>query len=96
MSDLGQFDFEGGTPEARRMRLTSLHPGVTAEQVQAHTGFELERSPDLTETLLPSPAELRLLREEIDPLGIRRLEALSGAERRDLLHAIVRIEAEGA
>jgi hypothetical protein len=92
VSDLGQFDFEGGAPEARRMRLISVHPGVTPEQVQAHTAFELETAPDLAETPLPDEAELRLLREEIDPLGIRRLEALSGAERRNLLHQIILIE----
>lgn len=94
VSDLGQFDFEGGTPEARRMRLTSVHPGSTPEQVQAHTGFELELAPDLVETPLPTESELRLLREEIDPLGIRRLEALSGAARRELLHQIILVEAQ--
>jgi len=94
VTDLGQFDFEGGTSSARRMRLTSVHPGVTPEHVQAHTGFELELSPDLGEPPLPGEAELRLLREEIDPLGIRRLESLSGAERRELLHKIIEIEAD--
>lgn len=87
VSDLGQFDFFDG-----RMRLTSFHPGVRIEQIQARTGFELIVAPDVEETPSPTPEELRLLREEIDPLGIRRLESLSGAERRELLHQILAIE----
>lgn len=87
VSDLGQFDFENG-----RMRLITLHPGVTLEQVQRHTGFEVEVAEKLTETPLPTPQELRLLRTEIDPLGLRRLERMSGAERRDLLLEILKQE----
>lgn len=88
ITDLGQFDFAN-----ERMRLTSIHPGVTLEQIQSHTGFPLEISPDLSETPLPSEEEIRLLREEIDPLGIRKLELLSGSERRQLLHKILSQEA---
>lgn len=87
ISDLGQFDFAGG-----RMRLTSYHPGVTIEQIQKHTGFELEIAPDVQETPPPPDDEIRLLREEIDPYGIRRLETLSGAERRELMHQILKEE----
>jgi hypothetical protein len=36
---------------------------------------------------------VRLLREEIDPLGVRRLELLGGAARKDLLREI--LEKEG-
>lgn len=87
ISDLGLFDFADG-----RLRLVSYHPGVRPEQIQARTGFTLEMAPGLHETPLPSPEELRLLREEIDPLGIRRLETLSGSERRILLHTILEAE----
>ncbi|MCX8061241.1 MAG: hypothetical protein N3D16_01535 [Anaerolineales bacterium] len=87
VSDLGQFDFKDG-----RMRLVTLHPGVTVEHVQRHTGFPLEIAPDLTETKLPSYEELKLLRSKIDPLGIRRLERMSGAERRELLLHILQQE----
>lgn len=89
VSDLGQFDWAAG-----RLRLTTLHPGVTVERVQAKTGFELAIAPDLRETLPPGAEDLRLLREEIDPLGVRRLETLAGAARRDHLRAI--LAAEGA
>lgn len=87
VTDLGQFDFANG-----RMRLVSYHPGMSVERVQGRTGFPLEVSPEVSETPAPTPEELRLLREEIDPLGIRRLEALSGAERRQLLHTIIAAE----
>jgi acyl CoA:acetate/3-ketoacid CoA transferase beta subunit len=88
ISDMGQFDYSEG-----RMRLISYHPGMSIAQIQARTGFELDLAPGVCETPPPDPEELRLLREEIDPLGIRRLEALSGAERRTLLHKIIAIEA---
>jgi glutaconate CoA-transferase subunit B len=89
ISDLGQFDFADGV-----MRLTSLHPGVTFEQVQARTGFPLTAAPDLSETTPPTTEEIRLLREDIDPLGVRKLELLSGGARKDLLREI--LQREGA
>jgi glutaconate CoA-transferase subunit B len=89
ITDLGQFDFANG-----RMRITSYHPGVSIEKIQAHTGFLLEISPDIVETQIPSDDELSLLRNEIDPLNIRRLETLSGPSRREQLHKIIEIEAE--
>ena len=87
VSDLGQFDFKNGT-----LRLVSYHPYSTPEQIHSHTGFELEISANIHKTPPPSADELRLLRQEIDPLGIRRLESLSGAPRRELLHEIIAIE----
>lgn len=88
ISDLGQFDFKGNSSE-NRMRLISYHAGVTIKQIQAKTGFELVIAPDVYETPTPTKEELDLLRNEIDPLGIRKLELLSGSKRRSLLHEIV-------
>lgn len=87
VSDLGVFDFYKGC-----LRLVSFHPGVKIERIQARTGFNLEIAPDVHETIPPSKEELRLLREDIDPLGVRRLESLSGAPRRRLLEEILKIE----
>lgn len=87
ISDLGQFDFANG-----RMRLLSYHPGTSIARIQAKTGFELEIADDVHETLAPTPDELRLIREDIDPLGIRKLELMSGSGRRDHLRTILRIE----
>jgi glutaconate CoA-transferase subunit B len=87
ITDLGQFDFWDG-----RMRLTSYHHGVSIEKIRKQTGFEVEIAPDAAETPPPSDEELHLLREEIDPLCIRRLETLSGTERRGLLKDILQKE----
>jgi acyl CoA:acetate/3-ketoacid CoA transferase beta subunit len=84
ISDLGQFDWVNGW-----MRLVSYHRGVTVERIQAKTGFELQIAPDLHETPPPDREEIRLLREEIDPLGVRRLETLAGTARRFHLRAIL-------
>jgi acyl CoA:acetate/3-ketoacid CoA transferase beta subunit len=86
VSDLGQFDFAGG-----RMRLVSYHPGVEISHICSRTGFgtELEIAADIHETPAPTQEELALLYQEIDPLGIRFLEGMSGAERRKLLHEII-------
>lgn len=87
VSDLGQFTWADG-----RMRATHLHPGVALEHVQRKTGFMLDAVPDLSTTEPPSPEELRLLREMIDPLGVRKLETLAGAARKDLLREIIQSE----
>jgi len=87
ITDLGQFDWKDG-----RMRLTSKHPGVALAQIRRKTGFELAVAADLGETLPPDDEDLRLLREEIDPLATRKLETLAGAARKELLREILRRE----
>ena len=74
VSNLGVFDF--ATPE-RTMRLASLHPGVSLDEVVEKTGFELVVDGDVPETRLPSDEELSLLREVIDPEGLREREIRS-------------------
>lgn len=71
VSNLGVFDF--ATPD-RRMRLVSTHPGVTVDDVHAATGFELAVAPDVAETRAPSAEELRVIREVLDPEGLRERE----------------------
>jgi acyl CoA:acetate/3-ketoacid CoA transferase beta subunit len=71
VSNLGVFDFE--TPD-HRMRVRSLHPGVTPDEVIAQTGFELALPEDIPVTRLPTAEELRLLREVIDPEGFSARE----------------------
>jgi acyl CoA:acetate/3-ketoacid CoA transferase beta subunit len=68
VSDLGVFDF--ATPD-HRMRLVSVHPGVTVDQVVAATGFELAIDADVATTREPSAEELDLIRTVIDPRGVR-------------------------
>ncbi|MCT9143937.1 CoA-transferase subunit beta [Streptomyces violarus] len=74
VSDLGVFDF--ATP-GRSMRLASLHPGVTVEQVREATGFELTVPVEVPPTREPSAEELRLIREVLDPAGTRAREVAS-------------------
>ena len=45
------------------MRLDSLHPGVTPEEVRAATGWPLRVAPELVTTPPPATDELRLIRE---------------------------------
>ena len=71
ISNLGVFDF--ATPD-HRMRLASVHPGVTALQVVKATGFELAIADEVPETRLPTDAELALIRERIDPEGFANKE----------------------
>ncbi|MFB7171779.1 CoA-transferase subunit beta [Streptomyces sp. NPDC056254] len=71
VSDLGVFDFAG---PGHSMRLASLHPGVTVEQVRAATGFELALPEEVPYTREPTEEELRLIREVIDPQGMRDRE----------------------
>lgn len=84
VSNLGTFDWLDG-----RMRLTTYHPGVSVDRIQTKTGFELKIAADIGETVPPTADELRLLREVIDPLGMRKLETLGGVARRKLLREIL-------
>ena len=72
VTNLAVLDFE---PESKRMRLRSVHPGVSVEQVQEATGFELLLADEVTETPKPTPEQVRLLREVIDPDGMCKREA---------------------
>jgi hypothetical protein len=56
------------------MRLRSVHPGVTVDEVAAATGFELVVPADVAESRAPSEAELALIRTVIDPEGRRDSE----------------------
>ena len=72
-----------------RLRVTHLHPGVERAEVADATGFTLDWSPDLATTTPPTDDEIRRLDRNIDPLGLRFLEALTGAARRERLRALV-------
>lgn len=71
VTNLAVLDFE--TPD-NRMRLRSVHPGVTVEQVVESTGFELVVPDDVPESRLPTDEELHIIREVLDPKGLRKAE----------------------
>jgi hypothetical protein len=64
-------DFE--SPD-HSMRLRSLHPGVTVDDVIAATGFELVIPDNVPESRLPTDDELSLIRDVIDPNDLRAKE----------------------
>lgn len=71
VTNLCVFDFDtpGGT-----MRIRSLHPGVSVDEVLANTAFAPVVPPDLGETRTPDDEELRLIRDVLDPRGLRKTE----------------------
>lgn len=71
VTNLAVLDFGG---PGHRMRLVSVHPGVEVADVERATGFPLARAEPVSVTRLPTPEELRLIRDVIDPDGLRRRE----------------------
>ena len=53
----------------RSMRLRSVHPGVTVDEVQAATGFPLAVATDVPVTRDPTAEELRLIRDQLGGAG---------------------------
>jgi acyl CoA:acetate/3-ketoacid CoA transferase beta subunit len=71
VTNLCVLDFE--TPD-HRMRLRSVHPGVSIDDVVAATGFALVVPDDVPESRQPTDEELRLIRDVLDPKGTREKE----------------------
>jgi len=67
ITDKAIFDFD---PQTKRMRLVSIHPGTTLEDVLGNLSFEpvLVGDPPVTEP--PTAEQIRLIRQEIDPDGM--------------------------
>jgi len=85
-TNLGIFDFE---EKSGRMRVVSLHNGVTKEQVVENTGFELIWPKSVPATPAPTDEELYLLREIMDPAGVRRLDFLTGDDFNNAMNEIM-------
>lgn len=68
VTDLAVLDF-GGPGE--QMRIRSLHPGVTVDQVRTQTGFALAVDDALTTTAVPTPEQLEIIRTRLDPHDLR-------------------------
>ena len=68
VSNAAVYDFE---PAAKKMRIKTLHPGVSKELCRMASGFDfLEPGGDIPVTEMPSPEVLELLRNEVDPGGV--------------------------
>lgn len=70
VTNLAVLDFD--TPD-HRMRLASVHPGVSVAEVVAATGFELVIGPDVPTTAVPDDHTVELL-NQLDPDGARHAE----------------------
>ena len=64
----GYVDY-GFDEQTCRLALLSVHPGVTLDDVQANSSFEILIPEEVQTTEPPSPEVRRLLRE-IDPAGL--------------------------
>ena len=62
----------GYDDESKKMKLLSVNPGVTIEQVIENTGFDLLVADEVTSNSHPTEEELKILRDEIDPDGLYR------------------------
>lgn len=70
VTNLAVLDFH---PLTKRMRLVSVHPGITVEQVRDNTGFELMTPEQVPTTPPPTAEELRIMRAA-DPHGVKETE----------------------
>ncbi len=70
VTNLAVLDFNG---PGHRMRIVSVHPGVTVADVQSNTGFELVVEGDVPESRPPTAEESAAI-ERIDPRGLRHRE----------------------
>ena len=66
ITQLGLYGFD---EESRCMKLLATHPGITIDDVQASSSFELI-IPDDVGTTEPPPPEVRRILGEIDPAGM--------------------------
>ena len=69
ITPLAVLDFE---ETSKRLRLHSVHPGVTVDEVKARTGFELLVPDRVPVTGSPDDDELDILRRRVDPQGLLR------------------------
>lgn len=66
ITQLGLYGFDEAT---KRLKLLAVHPGVTVEEIQANSEFEI-LIPDQAETTTPPTPEERRLLHKIDPTGM--------------------------
>jgi glutaconate CoA-transferase subunit B len=66
VTNLCQMDFD---PKTKKIRLATVHPGVSVQQILENTGFDLIIPKEVITTEPPTYEELELLRT-IDPNGV--------------------------
>jgi len=82
VTNLAVLDFGG---PAHQIRVRSLHPGVTLEQVRDSTGFDLDVGTTIASTAVPTASALSVIRQQLDPADQRgsvfKLRPASGGVR---------------
>lgn len=68
ISPLGIFGFS----EDNTLQLEATMPGVTSEEIQEETGFDLSFADDITDIMGPEEDQLTVLRNQVDPGGYLR------------------------
>jgi glutaconate CoA-transferase, subunit A len=89
LTNLGMFEY---IPDLDELVLTHLHPGVTLEELQDQTAFDVRKADQLSMTAAPTDEELRIIRHDLDPLGVRRLEFVPSADRSALIDELLAAE----
>ena len=67
ITQLGIYGFDQKT---KRLELISLHAGISLEEVKQNSSFEILISNSIGTSPEPTPQDLKILRQEIDPAGI--------------------------
>jgi len=67
VTQLAVYSFDEAT---KRLKLVSLHPGVTLDEVKENSMFDIIIPDDIATSPEPDARHLELLRQEIDPAGI--------------------------
>jgi glutaconate CoA-transferase subunit B len=67
ITQLGIYGFD---TETKRLKLISLHPGISLDDVRENSGFEIIIPDQVATSPEPTEEHLRILREDIDPAGI--------------------------
>jgi glutaconate CoA-transferase subunit B len=67
ITQLGIYGFD---EQRKRLKLISIHPGVSIDQVKENSSFEIMIPSEVEITPEPTERHLRILRREIDPAGI--------------------------
>ena len=71
------------------LEVASIHKGVRKNDIEKNTSFKVRYKKDCKITKTPTPSQLNVLRNIVDPLNIRKLEFTSGEERIKLLEEII-------
>lgn len=75
--------------------VTEIMPGADRATIEKETAFSVIFAEDCVAVEMPTEHELDVLRNRIDPLGIRRLEFVGAKERGSLIAEILRRDRQG-